>query len=146
VDATLDDRRREVDRLLPDLAAWARSHDEVDAVALVGSYARGAARASSDVDVVVLSAAHAVLADDLAWFRRVRPGSALLRSATWGPVLERRFRLTSGLVVELGLAPPAWADLPLDAGTRRVLRDGYRILHDPRGLLRRAGVAAGHGR
>jgi len=57
------------------------------------------------------------------------PGSRLIRSRTWGPVRERRFRLASGLIVELGIAPSSWAEIPLDAGTRRVLRDGHRVLY-----------------
>lgn len=122
-----------------DVATWAASHDRVEAVALVGSYARGRPRAASDVDVVILSPAFADLAGDPTWFPRLRPGSALVRAAAWGPLLERRYRLGSGLVVELGLASPAWAQLPLDAGTAHVLEDGHRIVHDPHGLLARAG-------
>ncbi|WP_298455773.1 nucleotidyltransferase domain-containing protein [uncultured Cellulomonas sp.] len=136
------DRHAEVHRLLTDVTGWARSRPDVDAVALVGSYARDAARTTSDVDVVVLGPGTAGLADDLTWFGLLRPGSELVRAQAWGPLLERRFRLPSGLVVELGLAPSTWADVPLDAGTRRVLRDGHRVLHDPHGLLRRAGDAA----
>ena len=80
----------------------------------------------SDVDLTVLSDnAEGYLADD-AWFRQLRPGSRLIRSATWGPVQERRYRLTSGLHVEFGFAPLSWARVPLDAGTRRVLGDGHR--------------------
>jgi predicted nucleotidyltransferase len=138
VEACLEVRRRDVRRLLADVTDWARSRDDVDAVALVGSYARDQASMSSDVDVVVLTRAYADLADDVGWFLDLRPGSALIRSASWGPLLERRFRLTSGLVVELGLAPPTWARRPLDPGTRRVLRDGHQVLHDPHGLLRRS--------
>ena len=143
VDLARDARRREVEELLVDVADWARSRDDVQAVALVGSYARGHDRPSSDVDLVVLAPTFAHLAADLTWFSTLRPGSRLIRSVTWGPLLERRFSTTSGLVVELGLASPTWARLPLDAGTRRVLRDGHRVVHDPCGLLLRAGEAAG---
>ncbi len=134
----VEDRGAEVERLLEDVAAWAASRQDVEAVALVGSYARGQARETSDVDLVILTPAFADLAADTTWFRRLRPGSDLVRSATWGPLLERRLRLGSGLVVELGLVAPSWAGLPLDAGTRRVLSDGHRVLVDPHGVLRQA--------
>ena len=128
-------RRREVERLLLDVTTWARSADDVHALVLVGSYARSQARMGSDVDLTVLSDnAEGYLADD-AWFRQLRPGCRLIRSATWGPVQERRYRLTSGLHVEFGFAPLSWARVPLDAGTRRVLGDGHRILHDPHDQL-----------
>ena len=43
-----------VERLLRQVVAWAAEQDEVQAVVLVGSYARGDARADSDVDLVLL--------------------------------------------------------------------------------------------
>ncbi|WP_345713251.1 nucleotidyltransferase domain-containing protein [Kineococcus glutinatus] len=139
--ARMKGRHRETERLLTDLTRWAQDQVDVHAVALVGSHARGRARMASDVDLVVLSPAFARLAADTTWFTRLRPGSRHVRSATWGPLLERRHRLRSGLLVELGLAAPEWAALPLDAGTHRVLRDGHRVLHDRHGLLARAAAA-----
>lgn len=138
-------RVRDVRRLLDDLVAWARARDDVHAVVLVGSWARGEATAASDVDVVVLSTRWGELAADPSWFVGLRPGSELVRAAAWGPLLERRFRTPSGLVVELGLAAPGWAGTPLDPGTHRVLRDGHRILHDPHGTMAQlsGGVSGG---
>ena len=40
---------------LDDFIAWASAHGDVQAIALVGSYARGAARDDSDIDLVVLT-------------------------------------------------------------------------------------------
>lgn len=91
---------------------------------------------ASDVDLVVLSDSPESL-QDAAWFERLQPGARLIRSEAWGPVRERRFRLMSGLILELGVAPSSWADVPLDEGTRRVLSDGHRVLYDT-GLLGRA--------
>jgi hypothetical protein len=133
-------RRREVDHLVADLTSWAQSRSDVQALALVGSYARGAPRIASDVDLVVIAEAYERLAADPAWFGRLRPASTLIRARAWGPLLERRYRLRSGLHVELGFVSPTWIELPLDPGTRRVLGDGHRALHDPRGLIARAGV------
>ena len=91
---------------------------------------------ASDVDLVVLSDTPGS-PEDARWFEQLRPGARLIRSEVWGPVRERRFRLASGLIVELGIAPSSWADFPLDEGTRRVLSDGHRVLYDT-GLLGRA--------
>ena len=46
-------------------------------------------------------------------------------------------RLRSGLYVESSCVPLSWAAVPLDAGTRRVLADGDRIIYGT-GLLRAA--------
>jgi Nucleotidyltransferase domain len=50
-------RAGEVEAFVASLLSWARLHDDVRAVALVGSWARGQPRADSDVDVVLLSEA-----------------------------------------------------------------------------------------
>ena len=140
VSARMKGRRREAERLTAEMTFWAAARDDVQAVALVGSYARAQARMGSDVDLVVLTPAFAQLAADSTWFQQLRPGSKLIRAMAWGPVLERRYRLRTGLQVEIGLVSPTWAQLPLDSGTRRVLNDGHHALYDPAGLLARAGA------
>jgi len=56
----------------------------------------------------------------------------------YGAVWSRRVWLSSGVEVEISFAPVAWASIaPLDAGTRWVISDGCRILHDPAGSLER---------
>jgi hypothetical protein len=63
--------------------------------------------------------------------------SSLVRSEEFGVLIERRLRLPSGLEIEVGIAPTSWAATdPLDDGTHRVVRDGFRILHDRDGLLK----------
>jgi hypothetical protein len=43
----------------------------------------------------------------------------------------------NGGEMEFGFASPAWAGVhPVDTGKRRVIAEGCRILHDPRGLLK----------
>jgi hypothetical protein len=108
---------------------------------LVGSFARGRVGMASDVDLVILTPHFAQLAENPSWFLQLRPDSQLIRAVAWGRLLERRYRMRSGLQVEVGLASPAWAELPPDPGTRRVLTDGHTVLFGARGLLSRAGAA-----
>jgi uncharacterized protein len=123
----------EVIRLVTD---WAARRDL--AVLLVGSYARGAARPDSDVDIVVLMAdPDPACVDEMAF-------GELIRTETFGPISERRFRTPGGLEVEFGVGPLSWAATdPVDPGTHRVVSDGARILHDPAGLLADLLKAAG---
>lgn len=72
-------RHREVERLLLDITTWARSADNIRALVLVGSYARGTARMGSDVDLIVVSDNAEGYLVDGAWFRRLSPGSRLIR-------------------------------------------------------------------
>jgi len=114
---------------------WARDRADLRAVALVGSWARGTARADSDVDIVLLTETPSAYLDDAAW---AQPFGAVevLRTQRFGVLTERRMQLRSGLVVEFGVVTPAWASTtPLDDGTARVVADGLVALHDPGGLL-----------
>ena len=139
--ARLKGRRRHADRLFDDLTRWAQRQSRVQALAVVGSYARGHERMASDVDVMILTEDLDSCSLASGWFEQLRPGSKLVRAATFGPVREQRYRLRSGLLAEIDLAPTAWADVPLDAGTRRVLGDGHRILHDAHTILARTAAA-----
>lgn len=107
---------------------------------VVGSWARGTARMDSDVDIVVLTdQVHYVRAET--WTALL--GGEVVRTADWGPLREIRVRRQSGLVVEIDVAPVSWADTdPVDAGTRRIVGDGHRIVHDPAGVLARLSVAS----
>jgi hypothetical protein len=127
-------REAEVAEVTAHVVLWALDRPGVRGVAMAGSWARGEARPDSDVDLVVL-------VDDQ---RAVEPAAVALPDGAvdvgtreWGPLKERRYRLPSGLEVELGLAPPSWASLPADAGTARVVAEGFRVLLDPEGLLTR---------
>lgn len=77
---------------------------------------------------------------------QVRLGPQPARIEAWGPLTERRLLLEDGLEVEVGIAEPAWAATdPVDPGTRRVVTDGLRILHDPDGRLAALAIAASAG-
>lgn len=125
----LKGRQRAVRAVIDDVRTWATERNDVQAVVLVGSYARQTERMGSDVDLLVLADEPDRLADS-GWFEMLRPGARLVRAMNWGPVRERRMRLRSGLQVELGIAPISWAAVPLDEGTRRVLSDGHRLIYD----------------
>lgn len=140
-----DERRSEVGELLAAVTGWARQQPDLRAVGLAGSWARGAARMDSDVDLVLLTDApdRYLAAPDLVV---ALGGGPLVRAAQWGVLAERRVRRPSGLEVEFGIVAPSWAACdPVDAGTHRVVADGFRVLHDPRGLLARLLLAVSPG-
>lgn len=53
----------------------------------------------------------------------------------YGACTSVRVWYDNGLEVEFGLVEPSWIALPLDAGTREVLADGYRVLLDKKGYF-----------
>jgi hypothetical protein len=118
--------------------SWASVQEPVTGLALVGSYAYDRPKMASDVDLVVLTSVPDLYVCRLSWIEALYPRAHLMRTKTWGPITELRLRLKNGLQVEVGIARPAWADVPLDPGTARVLSDGCRILYDSEGLLETA--------
>jgi predicted nucleotidyltransferase len=117
------------------VARWSAKRSDVAGLLLVGSCARGVARPDSDVDLLLLSTTPERYAADDAWLRELSLGE-VVRVRAWGPVTEWRHVTASGLEVEVCVGSTAWARTdPVDAGTRRVVTDGARSLHDPSGML-----------
>ena len=60
----------------------------------------------------------------------VRPES--WRDASYGDLWSRHIVMRDGLEVEFGFARLSWAGCnPVDAGTERVVVEGFRALYDP---------------
>jgi predicted nucleotidyltransferase len=128
------DRRAEVEDLVSRIAGWARTHPDIRAVALVGSWARGQAGPNSDVDVVVLTDDPPTYLERSEWAAEI--GGELIATRPWGAITERRLRFPSGLEVDVGVGRPSWAAIdPADLGTRAVVRGGLKIIDDPEGIL-----------
>jgi predicted nucleotidyltransferase len=107
------------------------------AVALVGSWARGAGCVESDLDIVVLSEKPERWLDSHDWIEKVATDAALTSAQDFGALQERRLRLPTGLEIEIGIGRPTWGSTtPMDRGTRRVASDALHALWDPSGLLR----------
>jgi uncharacterized protein len=134
-----EERRIEVRELLERVAAWAAQRPDVVAVALVGSWACGPPRMGSDVDLVVLTTDKSAYLHDESWVAELG-GTRIIRTQDWGPLYtERRFVLPSGLEVEFGVAPPAWAstDPPDPNISEDIGNGGLRALYDPEDILSR---------
>jgi tRNA(adenine34) deaminase len=126
------------------LCSWADAHEDIRALILVGSHARGEARAESDIDLIVVCAdREPYLAGD-AWLQSL--GSIRsLNTKRHGALTSRRVIFEEWGEVELSLAGLGWArEANSDPQTRRALERGAELWYDPEGLmsgLRRGGVA-----
>ena len=147
-DATsgLPERLRAVEAVLDVVRAWATDRPDLHAVALVGSWARGAASTDADVDLVLLTSTPAAYIDSERWISALG-AQRLMCTRTWGRLTERRLELAGGIEIDVGIVSPTWASTdPLDEGTRRVAIEGLVALHDPEGLLKslRDALSAAH--
>ncbi|MFV2117659.1 nucleotidyltransferase domain-containing protein [Streptomyces sp. Act-28] len=128
------ERVAEAERVVTRVTRWAAGRGDLVGVLLVGSYARGAARADSDIDFVVLTEDRTSYSGS-GWADELALGDPV-GSKSWGPVEEQRFVTASGLEVDVCIGSPEWAGTrPVDSGTHRVVADGARALHDPTGVL-----------
>lgn len=122
------------------LAEWARE-SEMLAVAVVGSYASGAARADSDLDLVLLVANPERFFASADWIERFGEICSF-RDEDWGRLRSRRVYYAGGLEVEFGFSDAAWASHdPVDPGTRTVVAGGLLCVYDPQSILRRLAAA-----
>lgn len=108
---------------------WASKNDDIEALIVVGSYARGEARADSDIDLVIITTnPETYLSNNFFCdFGKVKE----FKKEDWGRVTSLRvWYEDNGLEVEFGITTPIWAERPLDAGTFKVLSDGFRVIVD----------------
>lgn len=126
---------RTAEAFLERFVAWASARAEIEAVVLVGSWARGDARPDSDVDLVIVAEAPERYERDLDWVHRFgEPASVALED--WGLVQSVRVHYRNGLEVEFGWTTDAWVNTdPVDPGTAAVIRNGARVLLDRAGRL-----------
>ncbi|HZQ06850.1 MAG TPA: nucleotidyltransferase domain-containing protein [Anaerolineae bacterium] len=123
-----------VEAFLFQVRAWAEQQQDISGVLLVGSYARGTARADSDVDLMILTVKPERYLNAIAFAERFGPVSKWEKE-DWGKVTSLRIWYEDGLEVEYGIAGPNWVAQPLDPGTLRVVSDGARIVFDRDGSL-----------
>ncbi len=118
------------------LDQWAHANNDIRGVAIVGSYARQAQHAESDVDVTLLTGAVERYAEDTQWLKTLFPDATNLRVEHWGPVIALRFWLQD-LEIEFNLTPLHWSNVPVDPGTANVVNGGLTIVKDTDGVLQR---------
>jgi predicted nucleotidyltransferase len=116
-----------VSAFLEQFRIWGSKADDISAVILVGSYARGEARLDSDIDLVIIAESPERYLLEQSWLENF--GQPLkTQHEDWGLVQSLRVWYGSGLEIEFGFTSNAWIAEPLDGGTRKVLEDGFHFI------------------
>jgi len=124
----------EVDRFLARVTAWATDQPLITAILLVGSYARGAARQDSDIDLILLADSPETYTSNTEWATTFGTPDRMAEE-DWGKVTSLRVWYRGGPEVEFGVADTDWGADPSDRGDAQVVGSGYRILYDATGAL-----------
>lgn len=115
------------------VAAWAPDRREI----------LGAGLADSGSRLILLVEDATAYTQRADWIHALG-ATRIVRTERWGPLTQRRLALPSGDEIAVGIVEPSWASVvPLDPRTRQVVEGGFRILHDPHGLLRSLVAAVG---
>jgi uncharacterized protein len=136
-------RIAEADALMTAVANWAMTRDDIRAMAVVGSWARGNPRRASDLDLLLLSKRPGDYRRRRRWLREIEFHAAGFHPRSsegeaYGAVWSLHVYLRPVADVELSFAGCAWANtMPIDNGTRSVVTDGFRIMFDRDGMLAR---------
>lgn len=110
--------------------------EDIRALAVVGSHARGEARPDFDVDLIVICSDPTRYVSDTKWvsaFGELRE----LSFEDWGLVQSLRVFYRNGPEVEFGITGSEWIAIPPDRGTAEVVGNGCTILLDRDGQLGR---------
>ncbi|MBN1977225.1 MAG: nucleotidyltransferase domain-containing protein [Anaerolineae bacterium] len=118
-----------IEQFLSEVVQWASAQPDIVAVALVGSYARGTASPTSDVDLVIITSCPQRYLQVTDWAATFGP-IAKQAIENWGKVTSLRVWYERGKEVEFGMTTPEWVAHPIDEGTWKVISDGIRILFD----------------
>lgn len=111
------------------LKEWAARSRHIESVILVGSYARGTNKETSDLDLVIITANKAELLETqefASYFGEVEKK----QTEYYGACTSVRVWYKGGQEVEFGIVEPSWIEIPLDSGSHKILSDGYKILFD----------------
>jgi len=133
-----------IEQLLDAVAKWAASRNDILGIALIGSWARGAATAASDVDLIILAAQPDVFRDanwpnEIPWTAQTHAVGC--HDVKYGAVWSRHVQLSNACEIEFSFAERSWAATdPVDRSTLAIIRAGFRILVDKEARL--AGLQA----
>jgi uncharacterized protein len=126
----------EVANILSAIKTWAESQPEIDAVALVGSWARKQAKKDSDIDLMILTPNPNLFFQDTKWFNRISWQDLNLKIVNYddriyGVVKSRHLFFEHGQRIEFSFGYPSWANTnPIDPGTLIVVTSGIEIICD----------------
>lgn len=112
-----------------EIKEYAMNISHIESVIIVGSYARGANKEHSDLDIVIITSNKSEMIANPDFIQE--SGEVCKQQIEYyGACTSIRAWYKGGKEVEFGIVEPSWISMPLDTGTYKVLSDGYKIIID----------------
>lgn len=108
---------------------WGTENTDIKSIIIVGSYAKGTNKATSDIDLIIMTSNKDEMIKNQN-FTELFGEVESTQTEYYGACTSVRVWYKSGPEVEFGLVTPDWISQPLDNGTYRVLSNGYKIITD----------------
>ena len=118
-----------MEKFLKDIKQWAKNEEQVESIIVVGSYARGTYKKTSDIDLVIITSKKNEMLKNqnfIKLFGDVKKSQI----EYYGACTSIRAWYKDGKEVEFGIVNPTWIEKPLDKGTNKVLNDGFKVIID----------------
>lgn len=116
-------------KMLKDIKQWAENEKQVESIIVVGSYARGTYKKTSDIDLVIITSNKKEMLKNQN-FIKVFGEVNKSQIEYYGACTSIRVWYKDGKEVEFGIVNPTWIEKPLDNGTNKVLSDGFKVIID----------------
>ena len=116
-------------KMLKDIKQWAENEKQVESIIVVGAYARGTYKKTSDIDLVIITSNKKEMLKNQN-FIKVFGDVNKSQIEYYGACTSIRVWYKDGKEVEFGMVNPTWIEKPLDKGTNKVLSDGFKVIID----------------
>lgn len=118
-----------VKKFINKLKEFAINDSHIESIIIVGSYARGTNKETSDLDLCMIVTNKNKMIEN-SDFTKVFGEIDKKQIEYYGACTSIRVWYKNGLEVEFGIVEPSWVSIPLDNGTYKVLCDGYKVIID----------------
>ena len=121
--------KNKLKKFIKDIEAWVEKDTHIESIIIVGSYARGTNKETSDIDLCIITTNKDEMIEKQD-FVKIFGEFEKKQTEYYGACTSIRVWYKDGLEVEFGIVEPSWIAMPLDDGTHKVLSDGYKVIID----------------
>lgn len=118
-----------MEQFIKKLEEWALGNNDIESMIIVGSYARGTNKDTSDLDIVLVTTNKCKMVETQEFTKHFGDVEKK-QTEYYGECTSIRVWYKSGQEIEFGIVESSWIAVPLDSGTKNVLSDGYKIVVD----------------